>query len=52
MTEKEIASRRDVSRIVMATHGRTGVTRWAFGSVADKVLHAADRTVVLVRSQS
>ena len=48
----DIASRRDVSRIVMATHGRTGVTRWVFGSVAEKVLRAADRTVVLVRSQS
>jgi nucleotide-binding universal stress UspA family protein len=48
----DIASRRDVSRIVMATHGRTGMTRWVFGSVAEKVLRAADRTVVLVRSQS
>ena len=38
-----------VKRIVMTTHGRTGVNRWVFGSVADKVLRAADRTVVLVR---
>ncbi len=37
-------------RIVMATHGRTGLTRWVLGSVAEKVLHAADRTVVLVRA--
>lgn len=25
--------------VVMSTHGRGGITRWALGSVADKVLH-------------
>ena len=39
-----------IDRIVMATHGRTGINRWVFGSIADKVLRAADRTVVLVRA--
>ncbi len=24
--------------IIMSTHGRSGVSRWAFGSVADKVV--------------
>ncbi len=38
-----------VDRIIIATHGRTGVSRWVYGSVAAKVLEAADRTVVLVR---
>jgi nucleotide-binding universal stress UspA family protein len=37
-------------RIVMATHGRSGMRRWVLGSIADKVLRAADRTVVLVRA--
>lgn len=41
-----------VDRIVIATHGRTGVSRWVYGSVAAKVLEAADRTVVLVRAGS
>ena len=27
-----------VDLIIMSTHGRSGVTRWAFGSVADKVV--------------
>lgn len=40
----------DIDRIVMATHGRTGLARWVIGSVADKVVRAADRTVVLVRA--
>jgi nucleotide-binding universal stress UspA family protein len=38
--------------IVMATHGRSGVKRWALGSVADKVLHAAKAPVLLVRAQA
>ena len=41
---------RDVDLIVMATHGRDGVRRWALGSVADKVLHAASVPLVLVRA--
>ena len=36
--------------IVLSTHGRSGVRRWVYGSVADKVLHAARTTVVLVRA--
>lgn len=42
---------RSIDRIVMTTHGRTGLTRWVFGSVADKVLRAAETTVVLVRPE-
>jgi nucleotide-binding universal stress UspA family protein len=38
--------------IVMATHGHSGVRRWALGSVADKVLHATDTPLVLVRAQA
>ena len=37
------------SLIIMATHGRTGVTRWALGSVAEKVMRAGTRPVLLVR---
>ena len=46
----DVAKTRDVERIVMTTHGRTGITRWVLGSVAEKVLRAADRIVVLVRA--
>ncbi|HEY7636307.1 MAG TPA: universal stress protein [Gemmatimonadales bacterium] len=45
----DIARKLGVRRIVMTTHGRTGLRRWLLGSVAEKVLRAADRTVVLVR---
>ena len=35
--------------IAMSTHGRSGVTRWALGSTADKVLHMTSSPVLLVR---
>lgn len=44
----DFADQYSVDRIVMATHGRTGLGRWGFGSVAEKVLRAAERTEVLV----
>lgn len=38
-----------VGLIVMSTHGRSGVTRWVFGSVTEKVLGAAEAPVLIVR---
>lgn len=40
----------DVDLIAMSTHGRSGVTRWVFGSVASKVLRGAGKPILLVRS--
>jgi nucleotide-binding universal stress UspA family protein len=40
----------DVDLIVMATHGYSGLRRWALGSVADKVLHATTTPLILVRA--
>jgi nucleotide-binding universal stress UspA family protein len=45
------APRRGVDLIVMATHGYSGLKRWAIGSVADKVLHATTTPLLLVRAQ-
>jgi len=39
----------DVSLIVMTTHGRSGLARAVFGSVADSVLRHADCPVLLIR---
>ena len=36
--------------IAMSTHGRTGLARWALGSVAEKVARASDVPLLLVRS--
>ncbi|MFP3903138.1 MAG: universal stress protein [Armatimonadota bacterium] len=35
--------------IVMSTHGRSGLGRWVYGSVTDRVLRYADIPVFLVR---
>lgn len=37
--------------IVMSTHGRSGVGRWVYGSVADKVLRGSKIPVLLIRVQ-
>ena len=36
------------SLIVMATHGRSGISRWSVGSVADKVVRATSRQPLLL----
>ena len=36
--------------IVMSSHGRSGPSRWAHGSVADKVLRASRIPVLIVRA--
>ena len=35
--------------IAMCTHGRSGISRWVYGSVADKALRGAHCPVLLVR---
>ncbi|RLC68014.1 MAG: hypothetical protein DRI48_00715 [Chloroflexi bacterium] len=40
----------DADLIAMSTHGRSGITRWVFGSVADRVLRGATCPVLLVQA--
>jgi len=40
----------DADLIAMSTHGRSGIGRWVFGSVADRVLRRAACPVLLVRA--
>ena len=44
------ADENDIDLILMSTHGRSGIRRWAMGSVADKVLRASKVPVWLVRA--
>ncbi|MHB8993942.1 MAG: universal stress protein [Armatimonadota bacterium] len=39
-----------VDLIVMSTHGRSGLGRWVYGSIADRVLRYASVPVLLVRA--
>ncbi len=36
--------------IAMSTHGRSGISRWAFGSVTDRVLRGGNVPVLVVRA--
>jgi len=44
----QYAQKNKADLIVITTHGRSGVSRWAFGSVADKVLRTAAIPVLMV----
>ena len=39
-----------VDLIAMSTHGRSGIKRWAFGSVTDHVLRGGHKPVLVVRA--
>jgi len=40
----------EVDLVAMSTHGRTGLGRWALGSVAERVLRHSPKPVLLVRA--
>ena len=39
-----------VDLIAMSTHGRSGLSRWAFGSVTARVLRGGNKPVLIVRA--
>jgi nucleotide-binding universal stress UspA family protein len=45
-----LAESAQVDLIVMVTHGSTGLQRWVYGSVADKVLSGSRLPILLVRA--
>ncbi len=46
----EYVTKNEVDLIVIATHGRSGVSRWVWGSVADRVLRSACVPILMVRA--
>ncbi len=38
--------------LVMATHGRTGLRRFVYGSVTEKVMHGAECNVLIIRPEA
>jgi nucleotide-binding universal stress UspA family protein len=49
-TIAEYATKNAVDLIIIATHGRSGISRWVWGSVADRVLRSACVPVLMVRA--
>jgi len=47
----DYAAQQDIRQIVMTTHGRTGISRWTHGSVAERVLQASSVPVLMVRAE-
>ena len=45
----EFAEAHGMDVIVMATHGRTGLRRWVYGSVTEKVLRGAACSLLVIR---
>ena len=46
----KFAERDDVDLVVMATHGRSGLSRWIYGSVADNILQGISSPILLIRT--
>jgi len=44
----DYTKRNQVDIIIMSTHGRAGITRWVFGSVADKVARRSAVPVLII----
>jgi nucleotide-binding universal stress UspA family protein len=48
----DFARNENADLIVMASHGRSGISHWAVGSVAEKVFRASEIPVLLVKPKS
>jgi nucleotide-binding universal stress UspA family protein len=49
-TIAEYARTNEMDLIIIATHGRSGVSRWVWGSVADRVLRSSCVPVLMIRA--
>jgi nucleotide-binding universal stress UspA family protein len=48
----DYVNKNDVDLIVIATHGRSGIGRWVWGSVAERILHSSVVPVLIVTPSS
>jgi nucleotide-binding universal stress UspA family protein len=46
----EYAKNEGVDAISISTHGRTGINRWVFGSVTEKILRYGPSSVLVIRA--
>lgn len=45
----EYANKNNVDLVIISTHGRSGVSRWVWGSIADRLLHSVHAPVLMIR---
>jgi nucleotide-binding universal stress UspA family protein len=46
----DLADKKQVDLMVIATHGQTGLKRWVFGSVTERVLKLTSRPVLIIQA--
>ncbi len=47
----ETAKKVGADLVIIATHGHTGISKWVFGSVADRVVHYSQVPVMVIRPE-
>ncbi len=47
----KVADELNVDAIIISTHGRSGISRWLFGSVTQRILNHACRPVFVIPSR-
>ena len=47
----EYIDRKAIDLVVISTHGRTGFSKWAFGSIAEKVLKGSQSPILLIHAK-
>ena len=45
----DYAARNQFDLIIMASHGRSGAVRWAYGSTSDKILRSSPLSVMMIK---
>jgi nucleotide-binding universal stress UspA family protein len=46
----EYADKNEIDLIALSTHGRSGLGRWVFGNVTDKILHTGDVALLVAHA--
>jgi nucleotide-binding universal stress UspA family protein len=46
----DYAKKNNIDLVVISTHGRSGVSRWVMGSVADRLLRSTSAPVLMIRA--
>jgi nucleotide-binding universal stress UspA family protein len=46
----EFANKNEANIIVIATHGRSGISKWVWGGVADRILRSSCVPILMVRA--
>jgi len=49
-TLTDYIAKNDIDLVVMATHGSSGVSRWVWGSVTDRLLRSSCAPVMMIRA--